>query len=62
MRGSNLGSHRLIVQPRLGKISKMGQRDLRRLLIVVVMAEIELASWVGMTPTPWASGAGTAVG
>ena len=40
-------------KPRLGKISKMGQRDLRRLLITGAMAEISWAVRRGKTKDPW---------
>ena len=40
-------------KPRLGKISKMGQRDLRRLLVVGAMAEIAWAVRRGTTKDPW---------
>ena len=40
-------------KPRLGKISKMGQRDLRRLLIAGAMAEISWAVRRGRTKDPW---------
>ena len=40
-------------KPRLGKISKMGQRDLRRLLIVGAMAEVSWAVRRGKTKDPW---------
>ena len=40
-------------KPRLGKISKMGQRDLRRLLIVGAMAEVSWAVRRGKTKNPW---------
>ena len=43
-------------KPRLGKISKMGQRDLRRLLIVGAMAEISWAVRRGKTKDPWLAG------
>ncbi len=38
---------------RLGKISKMGQRDLRRLLITGAMAKIRWAIWRGMPEDSW---------
>ncbi len=40
-------------KPRLGKISKMGQRDLRRLLITGAMAEIRWAIRRGMPEGSW---------
>ena len=40
-------------KPRLGKISKMGQRDLRRLLITGAMAVVRHASRRGVTSDPW---------
>ena len=40
-------------KPRLGKISKMGQRDLRRLLITGAMAEIRWAIRRGMPESSW---------
>ena len=40
-------------KPRLGKISKMGQRDLRRLLITGAMAEIRWAIRRGMPEDSW---------
>ena len=41
-------------KPRLGRISKMGQRDLRRLLITGAMAVISWAVRRGETSDPWA--------
>ncbi len=40
-------------KPRLGRISKMGQRDLRRLLISGAMAVIQSAIRRGKTADPW---------
>ena len=40
-------------KPRPGKISKMGQRDLRRLLITGVMAVVRWAVRRGRTSDPW---------
>ena len=40
-------------KPRLGKISKMGQRDLRRLLITGAMAVVRWAIRRGRTDDPW---------
>ena len=40
---------------KLGKISKMGQRDLRRLLVVGAMATVERAARRG-TREPWLAG------
>ncbi len=40
-------------KPRLGKISKMGQRDLRRLLITGAMAVVRHATRRGVTSDPW---------
>ena len=40
-------------KPRLGRISKMGQRDLRRLLITGAMAVISWAVRRGETSDPW---------
>ena len=40
-------------KPRLGRVSKMGQRDLRRLLITGAMAVIQHASRRSETPDPW---------
>ena len=40
-------------KPRLGKISKMGQRDLRRLLVSGAMAVIQSAVRRGGTADPW---------
>ena len=39
--------------PRLGRVSKMGQRDLRRLLITGAMADIQHAIRRGETSDPW---------
>ena len=43
-------------KPRLGRISKMGQRDLRRLLITGAMAVVQQASRRGGTSDPWLAG------
>ena len=40
-------------KPRLGRISKMGQRDLRRLLIIGAMAVVRWAVRRGETRDPW---------
>ena len=40
-------------KPRLGNISKMGQRDLRRLLIIGAMAVVRSAVRRGETTDPW---------
>ena len=40
-------------KPRLGRISKMGQRDLRRLLITGAMAVVRHAARRGETADPW---------
>ena len=40
-------------KPRLGKISKMGQRDLRRLLITGAMVVVRWAVRRGRTNDPW---------
>ena len=40
-------------KPRLGRISKMGQRDLRRLLIIGAMAVVRHAARRGATTDPW---------
>ena len=40
-------------KPRLGRISKMGQRDLRRLLIVGAMSVVRAAVRRGETGDPW---------
>ena len=40
-------------KPRLGRISKRGQRDLRRLLITGAMAVVRHADRRGSTPDPW---------
>ena len=40
-------------KPRLGKISKMGQRDLRRLLITGAMTVVRWATRRGRTDDPW---------
>ena len=40
-------------KPKLGKISKMGQRDLRRLLITGAMAVVKQAIRRGETADPW---------
>ena len=43
-------------KPRLGRISKMGQRDLRRLLISGAMAVVQQAIRRGETTDPWLAG------
>ncbi|MYC90327.1 MAG: IS110 family transposase [Gemmatimonadetes bacterium] len=43
-------------EPRLGKISKMGQRDLRRLLVTGATAVVQHASRRGAITDPWLSG------
>ena len=43
-------------KPRLGGISKMGQRDLRRLLVTGAMAVVQHASRRGGTTDPWLAG------
>ena len=40
-------------KPKLGRISKMGQRDLRRLLVVGAMASVSWAARRGKTADPW---------
>ena len=40
-------------KPRLGRISKMGQRDLRRLLVVGAMSVIQNAAQRGRIDDPW---------
>ena len=40
-------------KPRLGKTSKMGQRDLRRLLITGAMTVVRWAARRGVTTDPW---------
>ena len=40
-------------KPRLGRISKMGQRDLRRLLVCGAMAQVRWALRRGETEDPW---------
>ena len=45
--------HTTAGKPRLGKISKMGQRDLRRLLVVGAMSVIQNAVRSGRTDDPW---------
>ena len=40
-------------KPRLGKISRMGQRDLRRLLITGAMTVVRWATRRGRTDDPW---------
>ena len=40
-------------KPRLGKISKMGQRDLRRLLVLGAMSTIRSAGRAGKAADPW---------
>ena len=43
-------------KPKLGKISKMGQRDLRRLLITGAMTVVRWAVRRGVTTDPWLAG------
>ena len=43
-------------KPRLGRISKMGQRDLRRLLVTGAMAVVQHASRRGEITDPWLAG------
>ena len=43
-------------KPRLGRISKMGQRDLRRLLVVGAMSVIQNAARRGKIDDPWLAG------
>ena len=43
-------------KPRLGRISKMGQRDLRRLLVTGAMAVVQHASRRGKLTDPWLAG------
>ena len=43
-------------KPKLGKISKMGQRDLRRLLITGAMTVVRWAVRRGVTRDPWLAG------
>ena len=43
-------------KPRLGRISKMGQRDLRRLLIIGAMAVVRHAVRHGRPADPWLAG------
>ena len=43
-------------KPRLGRISKMGQRDLRRLLIIGAMAVVRHAIRGGENTDPWLAG------
>ena len=43
-------------KPRLGRISKMGQRDLRRLLVTGAMAVVQHASRRGEITDPWLGG------
>ncbi len=43
-------------KPRLGRISKMGQRDLRRLLITGAMSVVQQASRRGEVTDPWLAG------
>ena len=40
-------------KPRLGKVSKMGHRDLRRLLVVGAMSVIQNSVRHGVVPDPW---------
>ena len=43
-------------KPKLGRISKMGQRDLRRLLITGAMTVVRWAVRRGVTTDPWLAG------
>ena len=43
-------------KPRLGRISKMGQRDLRRLLVTGATAVVQHASRRGAITDPWLAG------
>ena len=43
-------------KPRLGRISKMGQQDLRRLLVTGAMAVVQHAVRRGEIPDPWLAG------
>ena len=43
-------------KPRLGRISKMGQRDLRRLLVTGAMAVVQHASRRSELTDPWLAG------
>ena len=43
-------------KPRLGKVSKMGHRDLRRLLVVGAMSVIQNSVRHGVVPDPWLAG------
>ena len=45
--------HTTAGKPRLGKLSKMGQRDLRRLLVVGAMSVIRNTVRHGVVPDPW---------
>ena len=45
--------HTTAGKPRLGKVSKMGQRDLRRLLVVGAMSVIRNAVRHGVVHDPW---------
>ena len=48
--------HTTAGKPRLGRVSKMGQRDLRRLLITGAMTVIHHASRRGEISDPWLAG------
>ena len=48
--------HTIGSKPRLGNISKMGQRVLRRLFIPGAMAEVSWALHRGWTRDPWLAG------
>ena len=48
--------HTTAGKPRLGRISKMGQRDLRRLLVMGAMAVIRHASRRDEAADPWLAG------
>ena len=51
--GPVAGQHTTGGKPRLGRISKMGQRDLRRLLTTGAMAVVRWAVRCGRTNDPW---------
>ena len=48
--------HTTAGKPRLGKISKMGQRDLRRLLVLGAMSVVKSAARGGAVRDPWLAG------
>ena len=54
--GLVLRQHTTGGKPKLGKISKMGQRDLRRLLITGAMTVVRWAIRRGVTTDPWLAG------